>query len=104
MKKSSICLVVFLLVSINVFSADKNPKSYLPSETSVENFEGELLNSISENISSLDYSRNYINDDTAPISSEELRDSEEKTNIPAEKLLKEDLVDMSASAMGVGIF
>lgn len=104
MKKLSVCLIAVLLMSINVFAADLNHKSDPPQKTSAERSKSELLSSISASIDAIDYYENSFSKINASISNEESLKAEKKVNLPAVKLDKEDLVDMSASAMGVGIF
>lgn len=103
MKKLSIYLVVFLLMSINVFAFDSKDKSDLPRETLAEESNSESLSGISDN-DSIDYFRNYISTNSAAVTSEESKESEKGNNASREELQKEGLVDMSASALGVGIF
>ena len=104
MKKLSIYLVVFLLMSVNILAADFNDKSDPPQKTSTEKSKSELLSTISASIDSIDYYENSFSEINASISKAESLKADKKVNLPAAKLDKEDLVDMSASAMGVGIF
>lgn len=104
MKKLSIYLVVFLLMSINVFAFDSKDKSDLPRETLAEESNSESLSGISDNVDFIDYFRNYISTNSAAVTSEESKESEKGNNASREELQKEGLVDMSASALGVGIF
>lgn len=104
MKKLSIYLVVFFLMSVSIFAADFKDKSNPAQKTSAEKSKSELLSTISAGIDAIDYYENPFSEINASISNEESLKAEKKVNLPAAKLDKEDLVDMSATAMGVGIF
>lgn len=104
MKKSSIYLVVFLLLSVNIYATDIKTKSDPPQKTSAEKSRSELLSSISASIDSIDYYENSFSEINASFSNEQSLKTEKNVSVPAVKLNNEDLVDMSAGAMGVGIF